>query len=166
MGVKFTRMLEISGSPSSEQIKDILKRAKRYFNSYGSGYAGIAKDPKARFKQHNDRLISGKGNKFHTEKWPLCVVICKLSKYENTKKLERLLIDLAKKKYQGGAWNDRKGGAGRPPSDGSLGFVYLLLDKRATQFIEATDAEWKEMVNDKKKIEEKLKSQKKSKIRA
>lgn len=152
MGVKYSKMEKVDRltPETSERIKQMVRR---YFSRYGSVYVGITNNPEARFKQHNDRLTRGRGGKFQVEPWPLCVVVCEIASYTRTRRFETELTKLAKDRFGDKAWNDRVGSPGRPPRPGSRGYIYLLLDKRETTFIEVEAADWSKVVKDPERLE-------------
>lgn len=151
MPVKRNKMIKIE-TLDEASIKQVTALAKRYFSRYGSAYVGISKNPELRFKAHNKRLMSGNGNKFNIEPWPLCVVLCEVKYYSLARKYETHIIKIATDKFKSSAWNDRIGSPGRKPRRGSKGYIYLLLDKAVTEFIEVDDKTWREVVKDPKKL--------------
>jgi hypothetical protein len=102
-------------------------------------YVGIAADPKKRLAQHNRALKVGSGNKQTDEPWPTCHVIFETGSYDRVRLIEHKIVAWAMRQ-QGIAqklWNERSGGGGRRPKDGSKGYVYVLLDPAETKWIEA-----------------------------
>ena len=131
------KFLKIADRRSTKAVIAALKKSlKRYSSKYGSLYVGIAVDPRKRFAQHNKAVTSGTGNKQSDEPWPLCFVIFETGSDHRVKKIEKELVTWALKdqKISKKMLNDRAGGAGRRPKDGSKAYVYVLADPKETKW--------------------------------
>ena len=136
MAIK-TKFVEVKDKRSTTKVaKALIAVLKRYSSRYGSLYVGIAVDPKKRFAQHNKAITRGTGNKQSKDPWPLCYVIYETGSDDKVRQLEKALVSWAMKdqKVAKKLWNDRGGGAGRRPKDGSKAYVYVLLDRRETKW--------------------------------
>lgn len=132
-----TRLIELPEERSTQEVVKALQQAlKRYATKYGSMYIGLAADPKKNFARHNKAITLGTGSTEIDDPWPLCVVLFETGAEDKTRKIRKKIVKwvMDQQGVNESLWNERTGGPGRLPKEGSTAYVYVLLDPKKTKW--------------------------------